>query len=895
MKKLSLIVLAAFASVAAATKAGEPAAPPAVGRHSLSGHLAPSRALTRPLGPLAETNSLRLAISLPLRHPDALASLLRRLYDPASPEYRRYLSPAQFSEEFGPTEQDYQAVINFARAGGLTIEATHHSRQIIDVRGKVSDIESAFHVTLRAYQHPAEPRRFHAPTTEPWVDPGLPILNVSGLSDYSLVRRSTHSTIAAAPSGAAEGSGPNGEFIGQDFRNAYAPGVSLLGTGQMVGLFEADGYYSSDITNYEGWCNPPLPDVPLQNVLIDNFNGIPGAGNSEVALDIEMAISMAPGLAAVVVFECTNSVSGSVGGTEVQYWLDALDAMASRSQIKQFSSAWGYTGGNDPNTSFDSFFQQMAAQGQSFFQASGDGDAWVSSIWVPADSPYVISVGGTSLTTSGGNGTYVAETVWNSSTNVESTSGVWFAGGDGYWGSGGGVSTVYSIPSWQASVSMVANNGSTSMRNIPDVALTASNVFVASDNGLLGDFIGTSCSAPLWAGYTALVNEQAANSNFPSAGFLNPAIYTLGRGPNYSLCFHDITSGNNTSSGSPSFYFATPGYDLCTGWGTPAGSNLINALAGVYQPAIATEPASQSSTVGGSATLSVTATGVAPLSYQWQFNGANISGATSSTLVINNLTEANAGSYAVVVANQWGNVTSTIATLTIARETPVITWSNPASISYGTALGPSQLNATANVPGNFAYTPTNGTVLAAGTQTLSVLFTPSDTADYTTASASVSLLVSPAPLTITANNRVKMFGQTVTFAGTEFSASGLLNSDTVLSVTLTSAGAAASATVAGSPYPIVPSVAVGTGLGNYSINYVSGLLTITAGEPVVLWSNPNDIIYGTPLSASQLNASANVAGSFAYTPTNGTVLNSGTNTLTAVFTPNDLADYQAAT
>ena len=293
--------------------------------------------------------------------------------------------------------------------------------------------------------------------------------------------------------------------------------------------------------------------------------------------------------------------------------------------------------------------------------------------------------------------------------------------------------------------------------------------------------------------------------------------------------------------------------------------------------------------------MSVTATGVAPLSYQWQFNGANISGATSSTLVINNLTEANAGSYAVVVANQWGNVTSTIATLTIARETPVITWSNPASISYGTALGPSQLNATANVPGNFAYTPTNGTVLAAGTQTLSVLFTPSDTADYTTASASVSLLVSPAPLTITANNRVKMFGQTVTFAGTEFSASGLLNSDTVLSVTLTSAGAAASATVAGSPYPIVPSVAVGTGLGNYSINYVSGLLTITAGEPVVLWSNPNDIIYGTPLSASQLNASANVAGSFAYTPTNGTVLNSGTNTLTAVFTPNDLADYQAAT
>ena len=966
MKKLCLILLAVAAAV---TSAAEPAAKPSTARHILPGHLAPSQARTRLLGYLAETNSLRLAISLPLRHPDALAALLQRLYDPASPQYRHYLSPAQFSEEFGPTEKDYQAVINFARAKGLTIDATHSSRQIVDVRGKVPDIENAFHVTLRTYQHPTEPRTFHAPTTEPWVDSNLPILNIAGLSDYALVRRSTHSVVAAATSGAAGGSGLNGEFIGQDFRNAYAPGVSLQGAGQMVGLFEADGYYSSDITNYEGWCNPPLPDVPLQNVLIDNFNGVPGGGNSEVAVDIEMAISMAPGLDAVVVFECTNSVSGTVAGTEIQYWLDTLDAMASSIQIKQFSSAWGYTGGTDPNTSFDSLFQQMAAQGQSFFQASGDGDAWVSPIWVPADSPYVTSVGGTSLTTGGGGGAYASETVWNSGTNVDITSGVWFAGGNGYWGSGGGISTVYSIPPWQASVSMAANNGSTSMRNIPDVALTASNVFVASDNGFLGDFIGTSCSAPLWAGYTALINEQAASSNLPSAGFLNPAIYTLGQGPNYNLCFHDITSGNNTSSGSPSSYFAVPGYDLCTGWGTPAGSNLINALAGVYQPAISTEPASQSRTVGGSV-----ASGPAPLSYQWQLNGSSISGATSSTLVINNLTEANAGNYTVVVANQWGTVTSTTATLTIARGTPVVNWPNPSSITYGAALSAIQLNASSNVAGSFAYTPSSGTVLNAGPNTLTAVFTPNDTVDYQTVTNTVELVVNPAPLsvtavsanrlygqanpaftsvligvtngdsitagatcsataasavgsysivpstavgsdltnytiaytdgtltvgpatlTITANSRSKTYGQTVTFAGTEFSANGLVNGDTVTNVALNSAGAAASATVGGSPYAIVPSAAVGTGLGNYNIAYANGLLTVTAGEPVVLWSNPNAITYGAALSVIQLNASSNVVGSFAYTPGNGAVLNAGTNTLTAVFTPSDAVDYQTVT
>ena len=302
MKKLFLILLAMLGTlVEVANAAGAFAAPPTASPHILPGHLTPRQGLAHPAGPLAETNSLRLAISLPLRNQDALSVLLRRLYDPASLDYRHYLTPAQFSDQFGPTEQDYQKVINFAKAHGLAVEATHRSRLLVDVRGTVSDIENAFHVKLQTYEHPTEARIFHSPTTAPWLDASLPIQNVAGLSDYAVLRRTTHSYVASAISGAADGSGPNGEFLGQDFRNAYAPGVSLTGAGQIVGLFEADGYYSSDITNYEGWCNPPLPDVPLQNVLIDNFSGTPGSGNSEVALDIEMAISMAPGLAAVVV------------------------------------------------------------------------------------------------------------------------------------------------------------------------------------------------------------------------------------------------------------------------------------------------------------------------------------------------------------------------------------------------------------------------------------------------------------------------------------------------------------------------------------------------------------------------------------------------------------------
>ena len=706
---------------------------------------------------------------------------------------------------------------------GLSIEQTHENRLLLDVRGKVADLERAFHVSLRTYQHPTEARQFRAPDAEPWVDPKLPIQGVTGLSDYVLLRPTAQRKPVKTHGAAAGGSSPiTGDFIGQDFRNAYAPGVSLTGAGQKVGLFEADGYYAVDIQNYEAYAGQA--SVTLQNVLVDGFTGVPGALNPEVAADIEMVVAMAPGLSSVVVFECTNSVSGMSGGTEVQYWLDTLDRMASSNQIKQFSSSWGYVTVDptqDPNTAFDAAFQQMAAQGQTFFQASGDGDAWATPIWVPADSPYVTSVGGTTLNMNGLGASFASETVWNSGYGPPG----WPITANNYWGSGGGVSAVYPIPYWQTNVSMAANQGSMTSRNIPDIAMAATNIFITADNGEFGGYFGTSCSAPLWAGYNALINQQAANSNKAPVGFINPAIYALGGGPNYSLCFHDTTTGNNTSAASPTKFSATAGFDLCTGWGTPTGSNLINALAGVYQPTITTPPAGQTVGVGGSVTFTVSATGATPLSYQWQYYGANIASATLSSLTLANLVQTNAGNYTVIVTNQWGSVTSSIAALTVSSVTPVVTWANPASITYGTALGSVQLNATTSVPGTFVYSPASGTILSAGNDTLTVVFTPTDTVDYSNATNTVSLVVSPATLTITANNKTKTYGQTVTFAGTEFTTSGLVNGDTVTSVTLASSGAAATAGVAGSPYSIVPSAAVGTGLANYNITYVNGLLT----------------------------------------------------------------------
>jgi subtilase family serine protease len=317
--------------------------------------------------------------------------------------------------------------------------------------------------------------------------------------------------------------------------------VSLTGSNQFVGLLQFDGYNMSDITAYEAQAG--LPNVPLINVLLDDISGAAGADNIEVALDIEMSIAMAPGLAGVLIYE------GQIGDS-------ILNRMATDNVAKQLSASWTF--GIDATTT--QIYQQFAAQGQSYFNASGDSDAYAGAISPPADHPWVTSVGGTTLSMNGVGVSYASEVVWNRGGNV---------------GTGGGISTTYTIPSWQTATSMAANQGSTTMRNIPDVAMVADGVFVIYNGGTQGAVGGTSVASPLWAGFMALVNEQAARRGKPTIGFLNLAVYPIGNGGSYNSAFHDITTGNNFNSSSPSLFSAVAGYDLCTGWGSPNGTNLI--------------------------------------------------------------------------------------------------------------------------------------------------------------------------------------------------------------------------------------------------------------------------------------------------------------------------------
>ncbi len=524
---------------------------------------------------LPGTSRLRLAVGLGWRNQARLNNLFRQLYNPASVNFHRFLTPEQFTEQFGPTEEDYQNVISFAKANRLEVVGKFDNRAVLDLSGNVSDIEAAFHVTLGLYQHPAEDRRFFAPDIEPSVDGGVPINYVSGLDNYFIARPSSlkrYPPLNPLGNGPKpqlfNGSGTNGFYLGTDFRNAYVPGVSNTGVGQVVGLVELGGYTPSDIAEYEKLAG--YSAVPLVNLLVDGTSNIPRGNDDEVSLDIEMVIAMAPGLNQVNIYEATN-------GNYTDLLNEIVSPTQGETRPKQISCSFGIGG----DTNLQQQLTEMAMLGESFFYASGDGGAPKGGTnSSPQDDNYMTSVGGTELSMNGVGVSWQAEQVWNDQ----------YILGSSY----GAVVTSEPIPAYQRGIDMSLNQGSTVFRNIPDVAMVAdyievvlTDVFTNGNPSKPGDVTrlgGTSAAAPLWAGFTALVNQQAESEGKPSVGFLNPALYEIGQGPLYTSCFHDITVGNSTNANNPTQYFAAQGYDLCTGWGTPVGANLIKALVGLTGP-----------------------------------------------------------------------------------------------------------------------------------------------------------------------------------------------------------------------------------------------------------------------------------------------------------------------
>jgi subtilase family serine protease len=518
------------------------ATPP--GAQQLSGHLTEAVKRAPLVARLESSTQLSLAIGLPLRNQSQLNAALANLYNPRSAQYRHYLTVDQFAAAYGPTEQDYQSVIAFARAKGLTVGKTFNNRALVEVRGTADKIETAFHVTLNTYER-LDGSLFHAPDREPSLDLGTPVLHIGGLENYVLPRKAMRTRpLDRSSTHPLAGSAPFGYLGGNDFRNAYAPGHTPNGAGQCVGLIEFDGFYSGDVSLYESQFQ--LPNVPIQKILLDGFDGTPGANNDEVVLDIDLSIAMAPGLSSIVVFE-------QPANTDSSY---SLAEMASPTQgeplCKQLSASWIFS----TNANATQSIQEMAMQGQSFFAGAGDAGAYPSDPGDDRDQQYVTLVGGTNLSMNGDGASWQAEAVWP--------------------GSGGGILTSESLPSYQLGISMASNGGSTAHRNAPDVAAAGDYIYLYYNNGTLGAAGGTSAATPLWTAFMALVNQHAVSCGTATIGFANPALYVLANSSSYAKDFHDITSGNN-NNGMGQAFNAVTGYDLASGWGSP-NAGLIEGL-----------------------------------------------------------------------------------------------------------------------------------------------------------------------------------------------------------------------------------------------------------------------------------------------------------------------------
>ncbi len=700
-------------------------------------------------GRLPATQMMNLDIVLPVRNQAGLDQFVEDVYNPQSTSYHHFLTPQQFTAKFGPTQADYDAVLQFAQMNGFTVTGGTRDGMDVQVRGTVSQVENAFHVRMQTYKHPTENRNFYSPDQEPTTDLSFNLWHVTGLENYSLPHPLVESKAAYAAehgidvnkvvSQATTGSGPSASFLGSDMRAAYYGSGSLTGAGQNLGLLEYAGTDLADLQTYYKNVGQTYPGNIITLLSTDGTStscteASGSCDDTEQTLDMTQALGMAPGLASMTMY---------VGSSDTAI----LSAMTTHSPLPTtIGCSWGWTPA-DPST-LNPYFEKMASQGQSFFTASGDHSTWTktgnSEAW-PGDNAYVITVGGTDLVTSSAAGPWQSETAWADS--------------------GGGISPdSVTIPSWQQYSGVInsSNRGSTTLRNGPDVSANANFTFYTcadQTSCLANSYGGTSFAAPMWAGYIALVNQQLAANSQPSVGFLNPTIYqnNAGSASYYAANFHDVTSG---TSGS---YSAVTGYDLVTGWGSPTPA-LVSALtgtqtqtpdftiAGTAATAKAGSTGTSTITIGAidgfNSSVSLAASNV-PSGVTVAFNPTSVTGSGNSTATFTVGSSVAAGNYSITVTGTSGSTThSTTVTLTVSSST---------QSSYTISASPKSLTVTRG-------TSSNVTVTLTGTTTGAVTFTASGMSSGETISFSPSSLSGAGSTTmkITAASRATRTTKTIT-------------------------------------------------------------------------------------------------------------------------------------
>jgi kumamolisin len=480
--------------------------------------------------------------------------VLRRRTSPGSTESfafsRHHPVKHPTREEFGvvhgANSSDIRAIEAFAHEYGLTVRETSQARRSVVLSGTAGNMQQAFGVTLHHYSSPSGAYRGRTgPVMIPEELQHI-VKAVLGLDNRPVAKPHVrfHATQGA------------GSLTAVEVGELYNFPSQTTGSGQTIGIIElGGGYKTADLTTYFKALGVKPPSV--KSVSVDGGVNQPGAdtdADGEVMLDIEVAGSVAPG-ASVVVYFAPNTDQGFV---------DAISTAVHDTTNKPsaISISWGGPEDSWTEQSADAMLQAVtdaASLGVTVTAAAGDngsddgvGDGQLH-VDLPACLPPVLACGGTRLNTS--HNKITGEVVWNENATNEGATG-------------GGVSKLFAIPTYQASANVpVQPETNFAGRGVPDVSgdadpATGYRVRVDGKNMVIG---GTSAVAPLWAGLIALLNQALGHP----VGFLQPAIYQIGES-----VFRDITSGNN------GYWNAGPGWDACTGLGSPDGTALMNALTG---------------------------------------------------------------------------------------------------------------------------------------------------------------------------------------------------------------------------------------------------------------------------------------------------------------------------
>jgi kumamolisin len=522
------------------------------------------------VGPTLGTTSITVAMILPSRDPARLQSFIARVSQPGDPLFHHYLTPAEFALRFGASQADYKQLVTWATAHGLTPGEEYSAHTVLTLTGSVKAFQSAFGVTFTDYKD-AKGNTFYnakkSPSVPAWMNGK--VTSIIGLNSMDrfvpLVRRLP---AGVSPSGA--GTGVGGAYAAADLRTAYSVSPAPIGVPREVtAVFEQGGFDPNDVATY--LAANGLATVPVVARGVNGYGGGIDDPNVELeaVLDIDMIIGINPAAGKVVVYEDGQDPFPVA-------LVASFAAMASDDKAQTISVSYGVDEAQQASADIqaeNTALQQEAAQGQTVFVSAGDQGAYgregnALNAPDPGSQPLVTSVGGTTLFTGPGE-QYLNEITWNE------------LGSRGF-ATGGGVSAVWPIPTWQVfngtSVA-VANGGSSTNRNVPDIAAVGDPFTgVAVYSALNGGWIqigGTSVSSPIWAGYASIVNAVSKAFGLGQIGFANPGLYDLGE--NY-FAYNDIVDGNNGDAplyGIPGFS-ANYGYDNVSGWGTPSSFTASN-------------------------------------------------------------------------------------------------------------------------------------------------------------------------------------------------------------------------------------------------------------------------------------------------------------------------------